>query len=64
MKGHKPVFAYYTIKGVGDEGAVLVLPGKGNGSDKRGAGRTVNVIVPENQLAGLKNELRKEWGIV
>lgn len=58
LKEHKPVFAYYTIKGVGDEGAVLVLPGKSNGS------RAVTVILPESRLADLKNELRKEWGIV
>ncbi|XP_039013537.1 protein ECERIFERUM 26-like isoform X1 [Hibiscus syriacus] len=27
LKGKKPRFAYYSIQGVGDEGAVLVLPG-------------------------------------
>ncbi|KAF2299795.1 hypothetical protein GH714_003449 [Hevea brasiliensis] len=64
LKEHKPIFAYYSIKSVGDEGAVLVLPGPGNGDDKRGGGRTVTVILQDNQLTKLKNELRKEWGIV
>ncbi|XP_050208666.1 protein ECERIFERUM 2 [Mercurialis annua] len=66
LNGHKPIFANYTIKGVGDEGAVLVLPaGPDNGgdTDKRSGGRRVTVILPEKQLQELKNELKKEWGI-
>ncbi|KAJ9674028.1 hypothetical protein PVL29_023527 [Vitis rotundifolia] len=58
IKGHKPVWASYSIGGVGDEGAFLVLPAQdGDG------GRTVTAILPENQLAWLRRELKDEWGI-
>ncbi|XP_011074277.1 protein ECERIFERUM 2 [Sesamum indicum] len=62
LRGQGPVFANLSIGGVGDEGAVVVVPysGQGNGS----GGRTVNVILPEPQLLQLKNELRVEWGIL
>ncbi|XP_019174431.1 PREDICTED: protein ECERIFERUM 1 [Ipomoea nil] len=61
MKGQKPIFANYTIGGVGDEGAVLVLPGPENLKGKEG-GRIVNVILPEHLLGKLKNEISKELG--
>ncbi|KAM5569624.1 protein ECERIFERUM 26-like [Rosa sericea] len=51
--GHKPVCVNYSIQGVGDEGAILVLPGP------NGEGRVVNVILPEKEVLGLKAELRK-----
>ncbi|WCJ18953.1 HXXXD-type acyl-transferase family protein [Euphorbia peplus] len=57
LKGSKkPVFANYSIHGVGDEGVVLVLPGSDTGG-----GKTVTVILPENQAEELKNKLNEEW---
>lgn len=53
VQGHKPDCVNYNIQGVGDEGAVLVLPGP------NGEGRVVNVILPEKEILGLKAELRK-----
>nr|GMD93944.1 protein ECERIFERUM 1 [Ipomoea batatas] len=61
MKGENPIFANCTISGVGDEGAVLVLPGPENLKGKEG-GRIVNVILPEHLLGKLKNEIGKELG--
>ncbi|KAF5955377.1 hypothetical protein HYC85_008233 [Camellia sinensis] len=63
LKGKKPVYANYMVAGIGDEGTVLVLPGPENGKQGNGEGRTITVILPENQMVGLKNALRKEWGI-
>ncbi|CAN6678908.1 unnamed protein product [Malus baccata var. baccata] len=66
LKGQKPVYANYTIDGVGDEGGVLVLPaGPKYGKDKARAneGHLVTAILPENQLAQLRNELETEWSI-
>lgn len=58
MKGHKPIWASYSVGGVGDEGAFLVLPAQeGDG------GRTVTAMLPEHELAWLRRELRDEWGI-
>ncbi|WCJ24755.1 HXXXD-type acyl-transferase family protein [Euphorbia peplus] len=54
----KPRFANYSIHGVGDEGAVLVLPGP-----ESGGGKTVTVILPENQVEELKNKLNQEWNL-
>ncbi|CDP11175.1 unnamed protein product [Coffea canephora] len=53
--GTKQVGVSYWIDGVGDEGAVLVLPGPNDG----GFGRIVRVILPENEIV----ELRREWSI-
>lgn len=64
FKGHKPIFANYSIGGVGDEGVVLVLPWLENGKEEGGSGRILTVTLPENQLAGLKIELKGEWAIV
>lgn len=64
LKGQKPVFANYTIEGVGDEGLVLVLPGAPkNGEDEDGNGRVVTVVLPKDQLAHLENELKVNWNI-
>ncbi|KAL0551413.1 hypothetical protein IC582_010499 [Cucumis melo] len=55
----KPKFVYYTLHGVGDGGAVVVIPGPVDdgisGRDDRG--RFVTVILPENEVVGLKAEL-------
>ncbi|CAI0417577.1 unnamed protein product [Linum tenue] len=62
MKGRKPIFANCTIRGVGEVGTVLVLPGPAEEGEE--SGKVVNVILPAKQLAGLRDELRKSWGIV
>ncbi|KAI5655033.1 hypothetical protein M9H77_32220 [Catharanthus roseus] len=62
INGHKPVFANYSLNGVGDEGAVLVLPGPPSNNAKED-GRMVNLILPENEVEDLKDELRKEWSL-
>ncbi|XP_015887196.3 protein ECERIFERUM 26-like [Ziziphus jujuba] len=60
FQGHKPIFASYTIQGVGDKGVVLVLPGPPIGSGKNGGdGILVTVILPEGEILELKSELRK-----
>ncbi|XP_043708453.1 protein ECERIFERUM 26-like [Telopea speciosissima] len=62
LKKQKPSFVNYTIDGVGDEGLILVMkdhPGNVNGDE----GRTVTVILPENQILKLKDELGREWSI-
>ncbi|OVA01849.1 Transferase [Macleaya cordata] len=64
LKGHKPVFANYTIHGVSNEGVVLVLPGPEDFKEAGGSGRTVTVILQENQVTQLREELKKEWCIV
>lgn len=59
LQGHKPDFVSYSIQGIGDNGAVLVLPGSnhfGKGWEK---GRLVTVILPENEVWELKSELKK-----
>ncbi|XP_050379188.1 protein ECERIFERUM 2-like [Argentina anserina] len=62
----KPVYAHYAVGGVGDKGVVLVLPGPNSG--KKGVGvagdRTVTVVLPENQLAQLKVDLKRNWSII
>ncbi|XP_072969767.1 protein ECERIFERUM 26-like [Typha angustifolia] len=57
LKGQKPIHVEYSIDGVGDEGAVLVLQG---GKNK---GRLVNLILPENQIPKLREMLESMWGI-
>ncbi|KAG8369174.1 hypothetical protein BUALT_Bualt15G0123800 [Buddleja alternifolia] len=59
VKRKGPVFANLSIGGVGDEGAVFVLPS----GPEDGCGRIVNVILPEDQLQDLKTDLQVEWGI-
>ncbi|PIA56200.1 hypothetical protein AQUCO_00700509v1 [Aquilegia coerulea] len=64
FKGQEPVFTNYYIDGAGKEGVVLVLPGPeaAQGSDSRG--RTVTVVLPENEVMELRNKLKEEWSIV
>lgn len=62
LKGQKPSFVNYSIEGVGNEGTVLVFQGpKAAGED--GSGRIVNVILPEDQVLGLRKELERDWNI-
>ncbi|WCJ33151.1 HXXXD-type acyl-transferase family protein [Euphorbia peplus] len=55
----KPMFVSYSIQGVGDEGAVLVLPWKQNCDDLSYKGRVVTMILPEKDAAKLKIELKE-----
>ncbi|KAF3962415.1 hypothetical protein ACB098_12G077900 [Castanea mollissima] len=66
INGHRPIFANYVINGVGDEGAVLVLPGPINGKGEGGCGNglTVTVVLPESQISLLKCKLERDWNIV
>ena len=59
LNGHKPDFVYHTIQGVGDEGAVLVIPGPKESCKDSDKERIVTIIFPENQVAELKSELVK-----
>ncbi|GFP97411.1 protein eceriferum 1 [Phtheirospermum japonicum] len=56
INGRGPVFADVSIGGVGDEGAVVVV--------ENGGGKTVNVILRDDELLHLKNELRVEYDIL
>ncbi|GER41659.1 HXXXD-type acyl-transferase family protein [Striga asiatica] len=53
-RGEKAVRVSYKMDGVGDKGLVMVLPGP------KGEGRSIVVVVPENEINGLKLELEKE----
>lgn len=55
-KGQKPIRVVYRVDGVGEKGSVLVLPGVVEG----GGGRLVTMMLPENEVAGIKSELQKE----
>ncbi|XP_022761038.1 protein ECERIFERUM 26-like [Durio zibethinus] len=59
LKGQKPKFAYYSIQGVGDEGAVLFLPGPPKGSNTENEGKLVTITLPEDQVLKLKTELQR-----
>ncbi|KAI3470028.1 hypothetical protein Pfo_026691 [Paulownia fortunei] len=59
-KEQRPVSVSYRIDGVGDQGVVLVLPGPKDGSKCGGGGRIVMAILPENEIVGLKSELKRE----
>ncbi|KAL6526669.1 hypothetical protein OROGR_015759 [Orobanche gracilis] len=54
-RGQKPVRVSYRVDGVGEKGVVLVLPGH-----RGGEGRSVVAIMPENEICGLKSELKRE----
>ncbi|KAI3459701.1 hypothetical protein Pfo_016364 [Paulownia fortunei] len=58
-RGQKPVSVSYRIDGVGEKGAVLVLLGPKEGG-KNSRGRSLTVILPENEVIGLKSELKRE----
>ncbi|XP_062082528.1 protein ECERIFERUM 2 [Humulus lupulus] len=64
MIGQKPIFANFSIEGVGNEGLVLVHSGgPKNGKDDDINGRVVTVVLPEDELAHLENELKANWNI-
>ncbi|XP_008802334.2 protein ECERIFERUM 26-like [Phoenix dactylifera] len=64
LKGRKPIHVEYSIDGVGDEGAVLVLqcPQQTYGSGGNG-GKMVMLILPEDQIPPLQEELQSAWGV-
>ncbi|CAK9329302.1 unnamed protein product [Citrullus colocynthis] len=55
----RPKFVYYTLHGVVDGGAVVITPRPADDgvSGRNDGGRFVSVILPENEVAGLKAEL-------
>ncbi|OMO97904.1 Transferase [Corchorus capsularis] len=67
LKGQKPKFVYYSIHGVGDEGAVLFLPGPPKDSDSTENNveeRLISITLPEDQVLKLKIELKKSGLLV
>ncbi|KAF8394023.1 hypothetical protein HHK36_020225 [Tetracentron sinense] len=63
LKGQKPVFVNYMIDGVGNEGVILVLPGPKDVGEACCEGRTVTVMLLENEVLVLRAELKREWSI-
>lgn len=59
LKGQKPVHASYSVDGIGDGGAVFVLPTPKDD----GKGRFVTITLPEKELIKVKHEL-KENGLL
>lgn len=59
LKGQKPVHASYSVDGIGDGGAVFVLPTPKDD----GRGRFVTITLPEKELTKVKHEL-KENGLL
>lgn len=59
LKGQKPVHASFSVDGIGDGGAVFVLPTLKND----GRGRFVTITLPEKELFKVKHDL-KEKGLV
>ncbi|KAK4781664.1 hypothetical protein SAY86_015766 [Trapa natans] len=57
LKEHKPLFADYTIEGLGDEGVIVILPApndpKSSGDHDTG-GMIVTMTLPESLLSKLK----------
>ncbi|CAA0818646.1 Protein ECERIFERUM 26 [Striga hermonthica] len=53
-RGEKAIRVSYKMDGVGEKGLVMVLSGP------KGEGRSVVVVVPENEIGGLKMELERE----
>ncbi|KAI4317358.1 hypothetical protein L6164_025231 [Bauhinia variegata] len=58
LKGLKPKFVYCTLQGVGDEGAIVVLPWPKGSITNGNEGRFVTIILPEDQLGKLKTMLK------
>ncbi|CAL5204580.1 unnamed protein product [Lathyrus oleraceus] len=61
INGKKAIMVNCDIRGVGDEGVVLVLPGPED--DDGNNGRMITVSLPGKELDQLKSKLEKEWGI-
>ena len=64
LKENCPRFACYSIDGIGNKGAVLVVPGPqygGNGEDH--GSKLVVLHLPQDEIEPLKDELIKEWCI-
>ncbi|XP_015885908.3 protein ECERIFERUM 2 [Ziziphus jujuba] len=64
MKGKKPVFASYSIEGIGDEGVVLVLQGPKYGEEEGCCGRTITMVLPQHELSLIENELGTYWSSI
>ncbi|CAO2834543.1 unnamed protein product [Amaranthus hypochondriacus] len=64
LKGNCPRFACYSIDGIGDKGAVLVVPGPQYGGNGEEHGSKLVVLhLPQDEIEPLKDELMKEWCI-
>ncbi|KAI3504944.1 hypothetical protein L1887_26756 [Cichorium endivia] len=59
LKGHKPVIVNYMMAGIGDEGVVLVLQGP-----EYCGGVLVTMTLPSDEIVGLRNDLKRKWGII
>ncbi|CAI0378623.1 unnamed protein product [Linum tenue] len=57
--GQGPEFVCYEVQGVGDEGAVVVVPWPKSSDGEGNEGRVVTAILPEEEVEKLKLELRK-----
>ncbi|CAK7328412.1 unnamed protein product [Dovyalis caffra] len=57
--GHTPEAVRYSIQGVGDEGAVTVLPWPKDSGMDGNIGRIVTVTLPDNEVVKLRFELKK-----
>ncbi|XP_058195914.1 protein ECERIFERUM 26-like [Rhododendron vialii] len=57
FNGQKPIYVGYDMDGIGDEGAVLVIPGP------KDATKVVTLIMPESEVFELKSELKRELSI-
>lgn len=64
LKGQKPVYASYTIHGVGDEGVILILPWREDSKGKGGKGRIVTVTLPGKEVPELEKELELNPGFL
>lgn len=58
LKGQKPVYVDYNIHGVGEEGAVMVLPGPDGAGD--GGRVLLTVVLPEDEIPKLQKVLESE----
>ncbi|GKV36030.1 hypothetical protein SLEP1_g44210 [Rubroshorea leprosula] len=56
LNGEKPKMVYYSLQGVGDEGAVVVLPARLEDSSG-GKGRIVTVTLPKDEVLKLESEV-------
>ncbi|GMH22329.1 hypothetical protein Nepgr_024172 [Nepenthes gracilis] len=63
IKGERPIFANYTIGGVGEKGAILVLPAPDISTEGGKYARLVTAILPETELEELKHVFRQEWTV-